>query len=123
MTRYEWIFCLAFGSVMLFLVNANFQHIIWEFLYFYSRIIILLIMSLVMISRAKNLYEKKLANLLKCLFLTILGWEVTATISWELANTKIVYVTLLIIVIGLIANLFYWRHKYDINEYQQRYKK
>lgn len=123
MRRYEIVFLLAFGAFMVFLVNANFQSAIWEFLYYYSRAITFLIMSIIMVKKATNLYERKLANLLKCLFITILGWEVVATISWEFANKKIVYVTLLIIEFFLIGNLFYWRHKNDMNEYRHRYKK
>jgi hypothetical protein len=121
MTKYELIFIVCFGSLMVFLINANFQNIIWEFLYFYLRIIALLFAAQVMIERANNIYERKLATSLKTLFLVIFGWEIVASISWSFANTKAMYLVLFVIVIILITNLAYWMNKNKRDERKNRH--
>ncbi len=123
MTKYEITFTLVFGSVMVFLINANFQNIIWEFVYFDSRLIAFLIAVLVMIERAKSSYERKLATLMKALFLIICGWEILAAISWDLANTKGVYLALFVCILILLSNLADWLQKHKGDERKNRYKK
>jgi len=121
MIKYELIFIVCFGSLMVFLINANFQNIIWEFAYFYLGRMSMLLVAFLMIERATNIYERKLATLLKTLFLVLFGWEIIASISWSFANTKAMYLVLFVIVIILLANLSDWMNKNKGNERKNRH--
>jgi len=121
MIKYELIFIVCFGSLMVFLINANFQNIIWEFAYFYLGRMSMLLVAFLMIERATNIYERKLATLLKTLFLVLFGWEIIASISWSFANTKAMYLVLFVIVIILLANLSDWINKNKGNERKNRH--
>lgn len=124
MTKYEVIFYICCGSLLLFLTNAEFQNIVWEFGYFYSYRVAWLFVAYLMYERSKNLYEEKISNRLKILFFGLLGWEGLATYSWSLANSELVLKLLLIFVLSLIGSLFFFVDKNGINESRkQRHRK
>ena len=116
MTKYEIIFLSSLGATLLFLTNANFKNIIWEFTYYFDHRFAWLVVGYLMIERAQNLYELKIANLSKKFFISLILWEILASISWDFANGDVILLALFLWVLFLFFNLFREVHKRISNE-------
>lgn len=110
-SKYQILFYICLVSVLIFIVSANFESQIWEFVYFYCSRIVMLIVGLILKERSRNLYEKKLSSLLINLFIRLFIWEIIATVNWDFANSGVVLFLLFISVVYLIGKLFVWVYK------------